>query len=104
MDILPPNLIVNSAKIRKMIEIAAADKWMYRSGTNLQKKFQNDFFSGRVPVASFIFVDPSIAATVGSPIGPLNVYSERFTMEWKYYKFFGKVTYWQTNSVDVIVI
>ncbi len=102
MDILPPKLLVDTEKIRQMIATSAADKWMYRSGTNLQKKFQNDFFSGRVPVASFIFVDPPPAATIGSPIGPLNVYSQRFTMEWKYYKFFGKVTYWQTNSVDVI--
>jgi len=54
-----------------------------RDGNYIIRELDSSFFSGRVPVVIFIFINPPATATIGKPLGYfVDIYSQRFTYPW----------------------
>ena len=74
---------------------------------------KGEWISGRKPVSWFVFVNPPEKATIGNPIGKLNVYSNRCLAPWRVigWEWVGDVPFLQKiiselvspNTIDIII-
>ncbi len=81
-----------------------------RSPKYIFNGLKGDWISGRKPVSWFVFLNPPEHATIGNPIGKLNVYSNRCLAPWRVLAWGGITNIipfltqkMSPNTIDIII-